>query len=205
MFTFFFFFLAACNSAKRPSAANFTTAINQYLATRGQVCISTGSQFPIDVPVSQQSDQHGIAAELTALQHAGLVNVTDTTAVVQNLANSLSLGPHKPEPVKRYTVSGEGQKYLQSVMTDFGKTSGFCYGQKRVDSIINWTERTGMRTSSQTEVTYTYKIENLASWAERPDVQRGFPTIQATLAGISKTTEVAGLQLTSRGWDLPRQ
>ena len=176
-FTIALFFLAACNSAKKPSATNFTTAINQYLATHGQVCISIGSQFPIDVPDSQQSEQHGIAAKLTVLQHAGLVNVTNTTAVVQNLANSLSLSPHKPEPVKRYTVSGEGRKYLQSVMTDFGKTSGFCYGLKQVDTIVKWSEPVMTDSSPRVEVTYTYKIVILASWEKRSDLKEAFRMI----------------------------
>ena len=201
--TIAFFFLAACNSAKKPSAAYFTAAINEYLATHGQMCISTGTQFPIDVPASQHSDQHGITAKLAALQHAGLVNVTNTTAIVQNLANSISLSPHKPEPVKRYTVSGEGQKYLQSIMTDFGKTSGFCYGQKQVDSIAKWTELVTNGVSTQTDVTYTYKIANLASWATRPDVQQAFPAIIVSLNSASKTDQQIALQQNNNGWEVP--
>ncbi len=52
-------------------------------------------------------------------------------------------------------MSAEGQKYLQTVMTDFGKTAGFCYGQKQVDSIVKWTEPVTAGASTQTEVTYT--------------------------------------------------
>ncbi|RXS97492.1 hypothetical protein [Silvibacterium dinghuense] len=199
IFTAAFFFLAACNSATKPSAANFTAAINQYLAAHGQLCISTGSQFPIDVPASQQSDQHGIAAKLSALQHAGLVNVTNTTAVEQNLASSLSLSPRKPEPVKRYTVSIEGQKYLQPVMTDFGQTSGFCYGQKQVDTIVRWSALTTVGSATETHVAYTYRIVNLAPWGSRSDVQKAFPVIH-TMETESKTNQVVTLQLGTDGW-----
>lgn len=194
-----FVVLTACNSAKKPDAANFKTAINHYLASHGQVCISVDGRFPIDVPAARQSDQHGVGVPLADLANAGLVNATNTTAVVQTLANSLSLSPRKPEPVKRYTVSAEGQKYLHSVMTDFGKTSGFCYGEKQVDSIIRWTEP---GTSSRTEVTYTYRIVNLAVWAKRPDIQEAFPGIRATLNDASKIDQIAGLQLTGRGWQV---
>jgi hypothetical protein len=58
---------------------------------------------------------------------------------------------------------------------------------------------------SQTEVTYTYKIVDPASWAERPDVQRVFSDIQTTVTGVSKTTQIAGLQLTNKGWEVPGQ
>jgi hypothetical protein len=46
------FLLSACNTARKPSAANFTTAINQYLAKHGQACALIGRQFPVDVPRS---------------------------------------------------------------------------------------------------------------------------------------------------------
>ncbi len=58
---------------------------------------------------------------------------------------------------------------------------------------------------SQTEVTCTYKIVNLAGWAERADVQRVFPYVRMTVSGTSKTNQVAGLQLTNRGWEVPGQ
>ena len=58
---------------------------------------------------------------------------------------------------------------------------------------------------SRTEVTYTYKIVGLASWAERPEVQHAFPDIRATVTGASKTNEIAGLQLTNQGWEVPNQ
>ena len=56
---------------------------------------------------------------------------------------------------------------------------------------------------SQTEVTYTYKIVDLASWAERQDVQHTFPDIRMTATGASKTNEIAGLRLTNKGWEVP--
>jgi LysR family transcriptional regulator, benzoate and cis,cis-muconate-responsive activator of ben and cat genes len=56
---------------------------------------------------------------------------------------------------------------------------------------------------TQTEVTYTYKVSGIASWAQRPDIQAQFADIRATISGISKTDELAGLQLTNQGWEVP--
>ena len=103
------FLLSACNTARKPSAANFTTAINQYLAKHGQACTAVGRQFPVDVPRSEHGDPSGLGAKLTTLQDAGLLSETDTTAVVHGLLDPLR-GPAPPQPVRRYQLTAEGQK-----------------------------------------------------------------------------------------------
>lgn len=60
-----------------------------------------------------------------------------------------------------------------------------------------------MGAATQTEVTYTYKIADLATWAERSDVQREFGDVRTAVNGISKSNEIIGLQLTNRGWEVP--
>jgi len=109
------------------------------------------------------------------------------------LANSLSSA--------RQTLYAEQRRreFLQTLMTDSGRTDGFCYGQKQVDSVLKWTG-----SSSQAEVTYTYKIANLAAWAKRSDIQQTFPAITTVLNGASRDSETAGLQLTSGGWQVPQ-
>jgi len=197
------FVLSACNDAKKPSNANFTTAINQYLAKHGQVCTSIGRQFPVDVPRLGQSDLSGLGAKLTALEQTGLVSGTDTTAVVHGMLDPLR-GPTPPQPVRRYELTAEGQKYFRQIQGIFGPSTGFCYGQKTVDSIVKWTEPEAAL-HSQAEVTYTYKIVNLAAWAERPDVQQVFPDIRATINETSKTNQIVGVQLTNKSWEVPGQ
>jgi hypothetical protein len=196
--------LAACNSAKNPNDTNFTKAINFYLAKHGEACTVIGRQFPIDVPRSEQDEQYGIGPKLAALEQVGLVGVTDTTAVVHGMLDPLR-GSTPPQPVKRYELTAAGKKYFQQLPGTVGQTSGFCYGQKSVDSIVKWMEPATVGTSSQTEVTYTYRIVDAAGWAERPEVQQAFSDIRTTVNGASKTTEVAGLQLTCKGWEVPGQ
>jgi hypothetical protein len=128
------------------------------------------------------------------------VQATDTIAVVHGMLDPLR-GSTPPKAVKRYELTAEGKKYFQQISATFGH----CYGQKSVDSIVKWTEPATVGTSSQTEVTYTYRIVDSASWAERSEVQQAFSDIQTTINGVSRTTEVAGLQLTSKGWEVPEQ
>ncbi len=194
-------FLMACNSTRKPSYENFTKAINKYLAKHGEVCTSIGRQFPIDIPASAQQAQYGFGPQLTALQQAGLVSEADTTAVVHGMLDALR-GPTPSQRVRRYRLTTEGQKYFQQVPGTFGQTGGFCYGQKAVDSILKWGNPVTIDGYSQIEVTYTYKVPNLAPWAARPDIQQAFPDIGAMVNGASKINQTAGFQLTNSGWEI---
>jgi hypothetical protein len=195
--------LTACNSAKKADDANFTKAINVYLTNHGAACTVIGRQFPIDLPHSEQIEHFGIEPKLAALEQAGLVQATETTQVVRGILDPLR-GSTPPQPVKRYELTADGKKYFQQIPNASGQTGGFCYGQKSVDSIVRWTEPVTVGASSQTEVTYIYKM-NPAAWAERPDVQQAFSDIRITVKGASKTAEVTGLQLTNKGWEVPGQ
>ncbi len=195
-------FCIGCNDVKKPSDANFTKAINQYFLKHGEACTVIGRPFPIDVPLAEK--QYGIELKLAALEQVGLVRGINTMAVVHEMLDPLR-GVTPPQPVKRYELTAYGRKYFQQISGALGQDSGFCYGQRSVDSIVKWTEPATVEPTSQTEVTYTYRIVDPAAWAERPEVQQAFSDIRTTVNGASKTTEVAGLQLTSKGWEVSGQ
>ena len=196
--------LSACNGARKPSDKTFTKAINEYLAKHGEACTVIGRPFPIDIPRLEQNQQYEIGPKLMALEQAGLVQGVETTAVIHGMLDPLR-GSTPPQPVKRYELSPEGRKYFQQIPGALGQTSGFCYGRKSVGSVVKWTEPATIGTSFQTGVTYTYRIVDAASWAQRPEVQQAFSDIRTTVNGQSKTIEVVGLQLTSKGWEVPGQ
>ncbi len=93
----------------------------------------------------------------------------------------------EPEPEKvtgdvgAYQLTTEGQKYFQQIPGTFGQTGGLCYGRKAVDSVLKWTDPVTTGGRSQTEVSYTYKIVNLAGWVGQPRIQQAFPNIKATV------------------------
>jgi hypothetical protein len=192
--------LTACDSVKRPNDGNFRKAIDQYLAKHGKACMWVGRPFPIDVSEPEQRLQSGAAPQMAVLEAAGLVRSSDTVAEVPGV-----LGPGAPRRVKRYEPTEEGKKYLQQIPVALGQSAGFCYGDKTVDSIVKWTEPAATGPYSQSEVTYTYKIADLAPWAERPDIQREFGDVRTIVNGVSKSNEIAGLQLTNQGWEVPGQ
>ena len=191
-------FLNACSDIKKPSEENFAKAINQYLMKHGDACTSIGRQLPVEVPESLQRDQYGIGPELAALEQAGLVQSSTIIAVTPGV-----IGPGAPRRVRRYELTNEGRKYFRQSPGIFGQSGRFCHGQKTVDSIVKWTEPATTGAYSQAEVTYTYKILNLAGWAGRSDVQQAFPDVRTTISGTSKMNQLAGLQLTNQGWEVP--
>jgi hypothetical protein len=193
-------FLTACDNTKKPSDNNFRKAINQYLEKHGKACTSIGRPFPIDVSESEQKLQSETGAQMAVLEAAGLVSSSDTVTSAPGI-----LGPGAPRRVKRYQATETGKKYFQLPSGVFGQSAGFCYGDKTVDTIMKWTEPVTMVGGSQTEVSYTYKIANLAPWAERPDIQREFGDVRTTVNGILKSNEIAGVQLTNQGWKVPSQ
>lgn len=193
--------LTACNDSNKPNDANFTKAINQYLAKHGQVCALVDQTFPVNVTVAEQKEQTGIGPQMAALEQAGLVRGSNTTAVVHGL-DALS-GPRAPQPVRQYELTNEGRKYYRQTLVGFGQAGEFCYGQKAVDSIAKWTEPAAMGPYTQSEVTYSYKVVNLAAWAQQPGIEQVFPDIRSTLQEASKADQIAGLQLTNKGWEVP--
>ncbi len=199
-----FLVLAGCNNEKKPNAANFRKAIDQYLAKHGQTCVLVDQAFPVDVTLPEQRQQTGIGPQTAALEQAGLVRGSDTMAVVHGLAEALSRST-TPQPVRRYELTDEGRKAFRQTVVSFGQASEFCYGQKTVDSIIKWTEPAGMGSYTQSEVTYSYKIANLAAWARQLSTQQAFPDIRSTLQGSSKPDQIAGLVLTNQGWEVTEQ
>ena len=196
--------LGGCNNEKMPSAANFAKAIDQYLANHGQVCALVDQAFPANVTLPEQKQQTGIGPQAVALEQAGLVHGNNTTAVVHGFMDALS-GPTAPQPVRRYELTDEGRKYFRQTLVGLGQAGEFCYGQKSVDSIVKWTEPAATGPYTQSEVTYSYKIVNLAAWAQQPKIQQAFPDIRSTLQDASKPDQIAGLVLTNKGWEVPEQ
>jgi len=51
-------------------------------------------------------------------------------------------------------------------------------------------------------VTHSIKIDNVADWAKRPDVQAAFPEVKNLIGEEGKKTyKRTALKLTSKGWE----
>lgn len=50
-------------------------------------------------------------------------------------------------------------------------------------------------------ITYTYKVNNLADWAKKPEVQAAFPVVKGILDGVGNKESKHAVKLTSQGWE----
>ena len=70
--------LIGCASKKDANEKNFSEALNSYLAKKGQLCLGIPSAWPVDLNEAERRSGMGTAAEMAALEKAGLVRSHET-------------------------------------------------------------------------------------------------------------------------------
>ena len=167
--------------------------MNSYLAKKGQLCLGIPSAWPVDLNEAERRGGMGTAAEMAALEKAGLVRSHETET---EYTPPLSTRPVKAR-VLRYELTEDGKKFYREKQTlalvgTKGKQGDLCFGQQALDKIVKWEGPNAAGDSKEVSVFYTYKIENLADWAKSPDVQTVFPGIVSTIDGAGKTADESG-------------
>jgi hypothetical protein len=194
--------LVGCASKKDANEKSFSEALNSYLATKGQLCLGIPSAWPVDVNEAERRSGLGTAAEMAALEKAGLVRSHETET---EYMPPLSSRPVKTK-VLRYELADNGKTFYREKdrvgLAGNKQVQGdLCYGQQALDKIVNSQGPPAAGDSKEVTVFYTYRIENLAEWAKSPDIQRVFPGIVSTIDGAGKTQMSRALTLTSQGWE----
>jgi hypothetical protein len=194
--------LVSCASKKDANEKNFSEALNSYLAKKGQLCLGIPSTWPVDLNEAERRGGMGTAAEMAALEKAGLVRSHETET---EYTPPLSSRPVKAK-VLRYELTDNGKTfYLEKDRLGLAGNKqvqgDLCYGQQALDKIVKWDGPTPVGNAKEVSVFYTYKIENLAEWAKNPDVQKIFPGIVSTIGDAGKTQMNQALTLTNQGWE----
>ena len=197
--------LVGCASKKDANEKNFSEALNSYLAKKGQLCLGIPSAWPVDVNEAERRSGMGTAAEMAALEKAGLVRSHETET---EYMPPLSSRPVKTK-VLRYELTDNGKTFYREKdrlgLAGNKQVQGdLCYGQQALDKIVNWQGPTAAGDSKEVTLFYTYRIENLSDWAKNPDIQRVFPGIVSTIDGAGKTQMNQALTLTNQGWQAQR-
>jgi hypothetical protein len=194
--------LIGCASEKDANEKNFSEALNSYLAKKGQLCLGIPSAWPVDLNEAERRSGMGTAAEMVALEKAGLVRSQETET---EYTPPLTSRPVRAK-VLRYELTDNGKAfYRERDRLGLGGNKqvqgDLCYGQQALDKIVNWQGPTVAGDSKEATVFYTYGIENLADWAKNPDIQKVFPAILSTIDGAHKTVMNHALTLTDHGWE----
>ncbi|MBP0625420.1 hypothetical protein [Cupriavidus consociatus] len=198
--------VVACGNKHDASEENFAAAVNQYLDKHGDLCL-TLLQWPTDIPVekievSKVMKRDSPAKYLDALVAAGLASESDI--VVDQLRYDGKPNGHAYN-VKRYVLSEIGRRYYREQSTSAvggsPEVGDLCFGKAALDKIVKWDTPMNLRGPQQEQVTYTYKIDNLAEWAMNPAVQKAYLGLQYTIANAGKQQKTHDLTLTNNGWE----
>ena len=187
--------LAGCGSdeARRPDRANFTTALNDYLAQRGHLCLGK-YDWPITVAAGSRDAD---AWQMPVLEKVGFVAARPTTVARAGAA---------PLAAMQYALTGEGEKHYLHVpiviRTSTRKVvhpADLCAATLTLDRLTGWDAPQTRDGRTATSLLFTYRIAP-EDWARTPQVLQAFPVLARALEGEGTTQLRLGVHLTDRGW-----
>lgn len=74
-------------------------------------------------------------------------------------------------------------------------------GKKALDKIVKWEGPMKFGDYQEAGITYNYKVNNLADWAKKPEVQAAFPFVKSVLDGAGSKESKHAIKLTSQAWE----
>jgi hypothetical protein len=144
---------------------------------------------------------------LEALVHVGVLDKSSIMVKESPFSRMLEDRQRRVLPGVRYDVSDKGKQFQRSIKRLTVSTKVIAYADKQVVDIVRYSEpATSAAGQTVSEVTYTYKLVNIAEWARNPAVQKYFFTNRNNqLDENAPPIEAkAFLVLMSDGWRVPR-
>ncbi len=185
--------LAGCGSKTDANEKNFGAVISDELK-RVEVCLPF-EKWPYRVVANDT----GRMGQMTVLEAAGLVSGADFET---DDLNFMGKPTGRKIKLRIYNLTGEGKKFFhdnEAAKAADVVNGNLCYGKLSLDKIVKWE---GTNSPQDILVTYSAKLEGLADWAKKPELQAVFPGtakfIAESLAGKENQTI---LKLTSLGWE----
>lgn len=195
--------LPACgNDTKAANEANFERALNAHYAQMKQ-CVKIGNKPNAD-GIIQEFRTDGSVQDKQLPFYNGLVNLGLLEAVsYQKDTRTFSGQVTGKADWVGYKFSDRGQTFLRPAELDKGAFSTgarqLCYGTPKVVEIINFTEPTDAVGARVSNVQYTYRLIDVASWASDTALTNQFEWLpeRTSSDGITKDDD---LVLTNNGW-----
>jgi len=190
-------FLAACGSKQDANEKNFGAALSDLLAKRGELCVSLGFRWPVEIPVSnRQPPPTSQEAQLAALEGLGLLK----SEIVETDGGFLGgSGGRARIQAKRYAVADAGKPYFHESYAGLAGPA-FCYAKTTLDRVEKWDQPVSLGDYKEVSVTYTVKTVDIAPWVQTPSIKASFPMIETTLSRQQQPKHHA-LKLTNQGWE----
>ncbi|MNZ44405.1 hypothetical protein D3C78_620360 [compost metagenome] len=201
--------LAGCGSKNDANEKNFGAAMSQYFNKKGSLCLNI-RDWPVDLTEMdlrlQKPKQTSNANRMAVLEEAGLVKSEDTEADIKGLIGQPTGAKTR---IKRFTLTDAAKPFVQERDVDsisFNgvtkiKQTNLCWGKKALDKIVKWDGPMKFGDYQEARITYTYKVNDTADWAKRPEVQAAFPFVKSILDGAGTEEAKHTVKLTSEGWE----
>ena len=195
--------LPACgNDTKAANDANFERALNAHYAQMKQ-CVKIGSEPNAD-GIIQEFRTDGTVQDKQVPFYNGLASLGLLEAVTyqKDTKNFSGQVTGKADWVG-YKFSSKGESFLRPVSLDKGAFSTgarqLCYGKPQVVEIVNFTEPAEAMGAKVSNVQYTYRLIDVAPWANDPALTNQFEWLTERISSDSITKD-DDLVLTDNGW-----
>lgn len=184
--------ITACGSKDDPTRENFAATIDQYLQQNGRVCLDS-TRWPAAVMITKTSAS-SVERQMMALQSVGLIKkVGEAKPWSQTFDLTDAAKPYLVD--RKFRIVKIGTIEEISVPT-------LCWAQKKLHEVDQWDKPMQLGEFQMTEVLHTFKLENVAEWARRPEVQEAFPVIRQQLKDGDQGKGRMPVKLTSEGWQV---
>lgn len=196
-------FVSACaNNPNAANATNFENALNKYYAQMKQ-CVAIGSE-PNDEGVIQEFRTDSVVPDTQLPLYHGLVSLglMETVSYQKNTKSFSGQVTGKADWIG-FKFTEWGQTFLRATELDKGALSTrspqLCYATPQIVEIMSFTKPNDVMGITASNVEYTYKLVNVAPWANDPVLESYFEWLPEILSNqsIQKNDD---LVLTKNGW-----
>ena len=195
--------LAACHSkeARLPNRDNFTAALDDYLAQRGNLCLAK-YDWPIAVTDADRQAHSADSQQMPVLEALGLVTGRDASVTRKGPG-----GAGATLPAREYALTAEGQKYYLRVPVVVATPTehvthpaDFCVAKLSLDRLFGWETPQTINGRTVSSVLFSYRIVDPAPWLRTPDARRAFPMAIRSIDNAGTLQLRVGFHLAPQGW-----
>jgi hypothetical protein len=184
---FLSFLSTGCNNGSNTDLS-YKAAINDHFKAIPSCLWSEPKKFPVQAATSDDVKTEGY----DALTQEGLLTRTTAEKRVLIVAS---------KQVNNYDLSDKGRTSWTPDSSQPGY-GNFCYGNREVTSIDNSTLGTNGAGAKTVNITYHYKIGNVAAWANSQEMKTAYPSLAAALG--SNASDTATLVMTGDHWEFAK-
>ncbi len=184
---FLSFLSTGCNNGSNTDLS-YKAAINDHFKAIPSCLWSEPKKFPVQAATSDDVKTEGY----DALTQEGLLTRTTAEKRVLIVAS---------KQVNNYDLSDKGRTSWTPDSSQPGY-GNFCYGNREVTSIDNSTLGTNGAGAKTVNITYHYKIGNVAPWANSQEMKTAYPSLAAALG--SNPSDTATLVMTGDHWEFAK-